>query len=102
LASWAALEAAAFVELGSLTAETTENPPYVTTASGGSAPFVAPGLVARVMAVSDPLVVMLEGMGRFPLVREEFGVDNGRPEPPIAYKVRAFSAGAALGAGVRF
>jgi hypothetical protein len=96
------LEAAGFVELGALRAETRENPPRVTEADAGSAPFVAPGVLCRMLAFSEPLLVSLEVMGRFPLVREEFGVDNGRPDPPIAYKVRPFSAGAALGVGVRF
>jgi hypothetical protein len=97
-----ALEAAAFFELGSLSAETRENPPRVTRPGGGSALFSAPGVVGRAVAFSDPLIVTLEVMGRLPLNREEFGVDNGLPDPPIAYKVRPFSAGAALGAGVRF
>jgi hypothetical protein len=97
-----ALEAAGFLELGALRAETRENPPRVTEPGGGSAPFIAPGVVGKMLAFSEPLVLSLEVMGRFPLVREEFGVDNGLPNPPIAYKVRPFSAGAALGAGVRF
>jgi hypothetical protein len=101
-ASSLALEAAAFFEIGSLRAETRERPPRVTRPGGGSAVFSAPGVVGRVVAFSDPLLVTLEVMGRFPLSREEFGVNNGLPNPPIAYQVRAFSTGAALGAGIRF
>lgn len=97
-----ALEAAAFFELGSLGAETRERPPRVTRAGDGSALFAAPGLLGRVVAFSEPLIVSLEAMGRFPLNREEFGVENGTSDPPIAYRVRPFSAGAALGAGIRF
>jgi hypothetical protein len=96
------LDGIAFMEVGSLRAETTVKPPRVTVPDSGSALFLAPGVVARLLAFQDPLFVELELMGRFPLIREEFGVDNGLPDPPITYKVRPFSAGAALGAGVRF
>jgi hypothetical protein len=96
------LDGAAFMEVGSLRAGTTVKPPRVTVPDSGSALFLAPGVVARLMTFQDPLFVELELMGRFPLIREEFGIDNGLPDPPIAYKVRPFSAGAAFGAGVRF
>lgn len=101
-ASSVGLDAAAFFELGALRAETHQSEPWVTRPGGGSALFVAPGALARVVAFQSPLFFELELSGRFPLNREEFGVDNGLPNPPIAYKVRPFSAGAALGAGVRF
>jgi hypothetical protein len=96
------LDGVAFMEIGSLRAETTVEPPRVTVPGSGSSLFAAPGAVARLLAFQDPLFIELEAMGRFPLIREEFGVENGLPNPPIAYKVRPFSAGAALGAGVRF
>jgi hypothetical protein len=94
------VEGVAFFEAGSLSAETREQPPRVTTAGSGSAPFAAPGLAGRLLVVADPLIATLELMGRVPLVREEFGVNAG--ERQRAYLVRPFSAGAALGAGVRF
>jgi hypothetical protein len=97
----AGLEAAAFFELGSLSAEARAQPPRVTRPDRGSALFAAPGLLGRVVAVADPMIMTLEVMGRVPLVREEFGV-NVAGERHTAYEVRAFSAGAALGAGVRF
>jgi hypothetical protein len=94
------LEAAAFIEAGSLSAEA-DLAPRVTIPEEGSAPFVAPGVVARAVTVWAPLLVELEVMARFPLVRERFGVGTDDPDSRV-YQVREFAAGAALGAGVRF
>lgn len=95
------LEAAGFVELGSLSAETSQVFPRVSAPDRGSALFVAPGVVARALGVWGSAFAELELMSRAPLIRETFGVNVGGVRQP-AYKVRPYSAGAALGVGVRF
>jgi hypothetical protein len=93
------LEAAAFIEAGSLSAETSPTPRVVP--DEGSAPFVAPSVVARAVTLAAPLFLELELMARFPLRRERFGVGPDDPSSRV-YEVREFAAGAAIGAGVRF
>jgi hypothetical protein len=95
------LDALVFLEGGSMSAETSLSQ-RVTVPGDGSAPFLAPGVAGRIVSLAEPVLISLEVTSRFPLVREEFGVDIPGDRPQLAYKVRPYSAGAALGAGVRF
>jgi hypothetical protein len=98
-ASAVGLEAVAFFEAGSLRAETSPAPEL--RPGEGAAAFLAPGLVARAVALAQPLFFELEAMARFPLVHERFGVGADDPGTRV-YEVPVFAVGAALGAGVRF
>lgn len=92
------LEPCALMEIGSLRAETFASPPGVTAAGSGSAVWVAPGLLARVVGRFGSVWFGVEGFARFPLFHERFYVDAG--EPLTAFEVPALAVGAGLGLGL--
>ncbi len=63
--------------------------------------WLAPGALARLQLLLDPLLVRLEGSGRFPLLLHKFHVESASG-PQKIHEVPPFSLGAAIGLGVRF
>jgi hypothetical protein len=92
-------EPCAFMELGSLHGQG-HSTAHVGGSRGGSSVWAAPGLLLRVLASVEPVLVVLELDGGAPLSRQRFGVvSDGQREP--SFRVPAVVFGAALGAGVR-
>jgi hypothetical protein len=95
-------EPCAFFEVGSLRGDGTLDPPRVIRESGGASPWLAPGVLLRLVTSFGPMLVTLDGSARFPLVRQEFGVvAAGDPEPFPVYRVPWVAFGASLGLGIR-
>lgn len=96
-----AVEPCALLEAGSLRAETFESQPRVTRPGSGSAAWLAPGALLRFVVRFDPVILGLEGFGRFPLFHEEFYVDaNGTRD--AVYTVPSVTWGGAFAVGLRF
>jgi len=100
LGSRSALEPCAFAEIGSFHAEAQLEPPRVSVSKPAAIAWVAPGLLGRWILRLDPILVELEVLGRFPLYQEKFYVQSEQRQ--VIFRVPVFSAGAALGLGLRF
>jgi hypothetical protein len=93
-------EPCAFFEAGSLHGEGDPGASLASTNGGGS-PWLVPGVLLRLLARFEPVVVTLELGGGAPLVRERFGFVSGGVEH-TTFHVPAFVLDGALGAGVRW
>jgi hypothetical protein len=94
-----AFEPCAFFEAGALHGAG-EPSAGLSTTSGGWSPWLVPGVLLRLVAGFDPLVVELELGGGPPLVRERFGrVVDGQEQ--TTFRVPPFVVDAALGIGFR-
>jgi hypothetical protein len=92
-------EPCAFFEAGSLHGQG-EPGAQLSEARGGASPWLVPGLLLRVVARFDPVVVELELGGGPPLVRGRFGVVGA--EERTTFRVPPFVLDGALGAGLRW
>jgi hypothetical protein len=99
-AAWLWFEPCLTAELGQLRARSHEQPPRVTSGGSGSVLWAAPGAAARLVGRFDPLVLVVEGAAKAPLVREVFYVEGGGQDRVFQVPTLAFSASA--GAGLRF
>ena len=96
------LEPCLFIEAGVLSGQGIRGA-TLDISDGGSSPWIAPGIVGRLVGGVGQLVLELEVAGRFPLRREEFYVEHSAGNPAqIVHEVPAFVLSSALGAGVRF
>jgi hypothetical protein len=92
-------EPCAFFEAGSLHGEGAPGAELAST-SGGASPWLVPGLLLRLVAGFEPVVVDLELGGGVPLARERFGlVVDG--EERTTFQVPRFVLDGALGVGFR-
>jgi hypothetical protein len=92
-------EPCASMELGSLHGQGNSTAQVLGT-KGGSSLWAAPGLVARLLAKVDAVVLVLELDGGVPLSRQRFGVvTDGKAA--LSFKVPAVVLGGELGVGVR-
>jgi hypothetical protein len=98
---WLELEALCFLEAGSLSAATVLDPPVVVRPSRGFATFVAPGAAVGTRLRVPPFFLGVEGMARFPLIREQFYVRIEEQRRPV-HRVPYFSLGVALMLGAGF
>ncbi len=93
-------EPCAFFEAGSLHGQGEPGSSLASTNGGGS-PWLVPGVLLRLLARFQPVVVALELGGGAPLVRERFGVVSDGVEQ-TTFHVPPFVIDGALGAGVRW
>jgi len=71
-------------------------------ASGGASPWLVPGVLLRLVAAFEPVVVELELGGGPPLVREQFGVVGGDGVQHPTFQVPPFVLDGMLGIGLRW
>ena len=93
-------EPCAFFEAGSLHGQGEPGSSLASTTGGGS-PWLVPGVLLRLLARFEPVVVSLELGGGAPLVRERFGVVSDGVEH-TTFHVPAFVLDGALGGGIRW
>jgi hypothetical protein len=95
------VEPCAFFEVGSLYGEGTAGP-RVAHEGGGTSPWLAPGVLGRLVTRLDWLAIVVEVSSRFPLQHERFGVVTaGDAAPFYVYETPAVAFGGALGLGIR-
>ncbi|HSU42129.1 MAG TPA: hypothetical protein VLJ38_21260 [Polyangiaceae bacterium] len=94
-------EPCAFFEAGSLHGQG-EPGAQLSAASGGASPWLVPGVLLRLVAAFEPVVVELELGGGPPLVREQFGVVGGDGVQHPTFQVPPFVLDGMLGIGLRW
>jgi hypothetical protein len=99
--NWLELEALCFFEGESLSAASVLDPPVVVRPSRGFATFAAPGAAVGASVRVPPFFLGVEGMARFPLIREQFYV-RIEEERRFVHRVPYFSLGVALVLGAAF